>query len=146
MVASGRDVTVLLVVDQFEDVFTLAEDGTATSFLAVLGEAAADPNGRLWIVLTLRADHFDRPLAHGGFADHLRSGTELVVTLTADELERAIAGPRSGPATGSTPGWSRNSCPTCTTGRGHSCSCNSRLRSSSTAPDRRRSLRPPTRS
>ncbi len=83
----------LLVVDQFEDVFTLAEEGTRTRFLTVLSEAAADPHSRLRIVLTLRADIFDRPLAHTGFAEHLRSGTELVVTLTPEELERAIAGP-----------------------------------------------------
>jgi hypothetical protein len=45
------------------------------------------------IVLTLRADFLDRPLAHPGFAEVLRAGSELILPLTADELERAISGP-----------------------------------------------------
>ncbi|MFC5175425.1 protein kinase domain-containing protein [Nocardioides taihuensis] len=83
----------LLVIDQFEGVFTDADEVTRSRFLAALDEAAATPGGRLRVVLTLRADFLDRPLAHSGFASHLRSGTELVVALTPEELERSIAGP-----------------------------------------------------
>ena len=83
----------LLVVDQLEEVFVLAPEAERARFLAVLGEAAADARGRLRVVLTLRADFFDRPLAHPALAEHLGSGTELVTALRPDELESAITRP-----------------------------------------------------
>jgi WD40 repeat protein len=84
----------LLVVDQFEELFTLgADERTRTEFLEVLSAAVDDPTGRVWAVLTLRADHFDRPLSYPGFADLVRTRTEPVVPLSPAELERAIAAP-----------------------------------------------------
>jgi WD40 repeat protein/serine/threonine protein kinase/DNA-binding winged helix-turn-helix (wHTH) protein len=84
----------LLVIDQFEELFTLVDDDERRGrFLAALQAAATDPRSRVRIVLTLRADFLDRPLAHLGFAKPLRAGTELILPLTADELERAISGP-----------------------------------------------------
>jgi WD40 repeat protein/class 3 adenylate cyclase len=84
----------LLVVDQLEEVFTLVEDeARRTQFLALLERAVADPHARLRIVVTLRADFYDRPLLYSGFAELLRDYVEAVVPLKADEFERAIAGP-----------------------------------------------------
>ena len=89
-----EDSELLLVIDQFEELFTLVEDDEQqAAFMAVLRAAATDPRSRVRIVLTLRADFLDRPLAHSGFAEVLRTGTELILPLSADELERAISGP-----------------------------------------------------
>ncbi len=52
-----------------------------------------DPDSRVRIVTTLRADFYDRPLAYRGFAELVRARTEPVVPLTPEELERAISGP-----------------------------------------------------
>jgi WD40 repeat protein len=84
----------VLVIDQFEEVFTLVEDEAArTHFLGSLEAAATDPHSRLRIVVTLRADFYDRPLLYRGFAELFKSRVEALVPLSADELERTISGP-----------------------------------------------------
>ncbi len=53
----------VLVVDQFEEVFTLtADERERELFLESLRVAALDPESRLRVVVTLRADFYDRPL------------------------------------------------------------------------------------
>ena len=54
----------LLVIDQFEELFTLVDDETRNRFLAGLVAAAEEPGERLRVLLVLRADFFDRPLAY----------------------------------------------------------------------------------
>jgi WD40 repeat protein/DNA-binding SARP family transcriptional activator len=84
----------LLVVDQLEEVFTLVDDeARRTHFLSSIERAVRDPRSRLRVVTTLRADFYDRPLTHRGFAELLRDRVETVLPLGPDELERAIAGP-----------------------------------------------------
>ena len=84
----------VLVIDQFEEVFTLVEDeAVRTHFLGSLEAAAHDPRSRLRVVATLRADFYDRPLLYRGFAELFKSRVEAVVPLSAEELERAISGP-----------------------------------------------------
>jgi WD40 repeat protein/class 3 adenylate cyclase len=84
----------VLVVDQLEEVFTLVEDeARRTQFLALLERAVTDPHARLRVVVTLRADFYDRPLLYSGFAELLRDYVEALVPLKAEEFERAIAGP-----------------------------------------------------
>jgi WD40 repeat protein/class 3 adenylate cyclase len=84
----------VLVIDQFEEVFTLVEDeAERTHFLGSLEAAASDPRSRVRIVATLRADFYDRPLLYRGFAELFKSRVEAVIPLSAEELERAISGP-----------------------------------------------------
>jgi WD40 repeat protein/class 3 adenylate cyclase len=84
----------VLVIDQFEEVFTLVEDEAArTHFLGSLEAAVTDPHSRLRVIATLRADFYDRPLLSRGFAELFRSRVEAVIPLSPDELERAISGP-----------------------------------------------------
>ena len=84
----------VLVIDQFEEVFTLVEDeAVRTHFLESLEAAATDPRSRLRVVVTLRADFYDRPLLYRGFAELFKSRVEAVIPLSAEELERAISGP-----------------------------------------------------
>ena len=84
----------VLVVDQFEEVFTLVEDeAVRTHFLESIESAVADPHSRLRIVVTLRADFYDRPLRYRGFAELFKSRVEAVIPLSPAELERTISGP-----------------------------------------------------
>jgi WD40 repeat protein/class 3 adenylate cyclase len=85
---------IVLVIDQFEEVFTLVEDeAVRTHFLESLEAAVKDPHSRFRVVATLRADFYDRPLLYRGFADLFRSRVEAVIPLSPEELERAISGP-----------------------------------------------------
>src|SRR5262249_2874553 len=77
-----------------EEVFTLVEDEDRRArFLALLERAVADPHARLRVIVTLRADFYDRPLLYIGFAELLRDYIEALVPLRAGQFERAIAGP-----------------------------------------------------
>ena len=90
--SDGSDL--VLVIDQFEEVFTLVEDeATRTHLLESLETAATDPRSRIRVVVTLRADFYDRPLLYRGFAELFKSRVEAVIPLSAEELERAISGP-----------------------------------------------------
>jgi WD40 repeat protein len=84
----------LLVVDQFEELFTLAKDeAERAQFLERLLVGVTDPRSRLRVVVTLRADFYDRPLQYAGIGDLVSQRTKVVLPLSAAELERAIAGP-----------------------------------------------------
>ncbi len=84
----------LLVIDQFEEVFTLVKDQTETlHFLESLYAAVTDPRSGIRVVITLRADFYDRPLMHPHFSELVSQHTLVVVPLTAEELERAIVRP-----------------------------------------------------
>jgi WD40 repeat protein/DNA-binding SARP family transcriptional activator len=81
----------LMVIDQFEEVFTLVEDKTeARQFLESLYAAVTEPYSSVRVVITLRADFYDRPLMHSTFSTLLQDRTEVVIPLSVDELERAI--------------------------------------------------------
>ncbi len=82
----------LLVIDQFEEVFAPACQ-QREPFLASLNAMTTDPDSRVQIVITLRADFYDHPLRSATLGPMIRSRTEVVIPLTADEIERAIVEP-----------------------------------------------------
>jgi serine/threonine protein kinase/WD40 repeat protein len=84
----------LLVIDQFEEVFTLVENETDRQhFLNLLLKAATKERSRVRVVVTLRADYYDRPLQYPEFGELMRNRVETVLPLGASELERAIREP-----------------------------------------------------
>ncbi|MEN8241197.1 MAG: protein kinase [Chloroflexota bacterium] len=84
----------LLVIDQFEELFTLVEDEEQRShFLDLLYTAVTDVRSRVRVVVTLRADFYDRPLYYPEFGALVRENLETVMPLSAEELERAITRP-----------------------------------------------------
>jgi WD40 repeat protein len=86
--------TTFLVIDQFEEVFTLTEsEHERLQFLELLRTAVTTADGPLRLVIALRADFTDRPLHYVEFGALMRQRTEFVLPLTAAELERAIAAP-----------------------------------------------------
>lgn len=87
------DDRLLIVIDQFEEVFTSASPEDAHAFLEALAVAVEDPTSPLKLVITLRADFFHRPLEHPTFARLMKDTVVEVIPLAGDELERAIIEP-----------------------------------------------------
>jgi DNA-binding SARP family transcriptional activator len=89
-----KRVELLLVIDQFEELFTLVEDPAVRQhFLDGLLAAVTATDSRLRVVLTLRADFYDQPLLYPGFSELVRQHTEVVLPLSVDELAEAIRSP-----------------------------------------------------
>lgn len=83
----------VLIVDQFEELFTQTDEDEASRFIAAIVEAARSVPSRLRVVITLRADFYDRPLGHPLLGDLIRDSTAAITPMSPDELERAIQGP-----------------------------------------------------
>ncbi len=93
-VLGDADGDVLLVIDQFEELFTLAaSEAERAQALDLLCAAVSDPTSRVRVLLTLRADFTDRPLQYPAFGELMRQRMELVLPLSAEELGRAVIGP-----------------------------------------------------
>jgi serine/threonine protein kinase/WD40 repeat protein len=84
----------LLVIDQFEELFTLTDDeNTRQHILNLLYTAVTAPRSRVRVVITIRADFYDRPLHYPNIGELLRSRLETILPLSAQELEEAITRP-----------------------------------------------------
>jgi len=82
----------LLVVDQWEELYTLCRDETAREcFIEQLLDAAASE--RCAVVLTLRADFFGHALSDRHLSDRLQGGVVNIGPMTRQELQRAIVEP-----------------------------------------------------
>jgi WD40 repeat protein/energy-coupling factor transporter ATP-binding protein EcfA2 len=92
----GADGDLVLVVDQFEEVFTLCGDAEErTLFIAALLAAVDEPGSRTRVVLGVRADFLARCAQSPELAAALREGVVLVGPMNADEVRRAIVRPAS---------------------------------------------------
>ena len=70
----------LLVVDQFEETFTMVEDkAEAAFFMDSLYAVVTAPRSPVRVIITLRADFYDRPLMHPDFSKLVDESTALVL-------------------------------------------------------------------
>ncbi|MDJ1645433.1 nSTAND1 domain-containing NTPase [Streptomyces pakalii] len=84
----------LLVVDQFEEVFTLCQEGEeASRFITELLEATGAPDSRLRVVIGLRADFYAHCTDHPALSRILADNQVLVGPMTTAELRQVITGP-----------------------------------------------------
>ncbi|SDD10840.1 WD domain-containing protein, G-beta repeat-containing protein [Actinokineospora iranica] len=94
LVSGQASSDLLVVVDQFEEVFTLCRDADERArFLAVLRAAAHAPNSRTRVVLGVRADFYAHCAHHPELVEAIRDGQFLVGPMTTDELRTAITRP-----------------------------------------------------
>ncbi len=89
---------VLLVIDQFEELYTLCSDeGLQKAFidelLATVEASKSQRTGRAVILLTMRADFMGQALLHRPFADALQEATILMGPMNRQELHTAIEKP-----------------------------------------------------
>ncbi|MDQ1289343.1 MAG: hypothetical protein QG622_2909 [Actinomycetota bacterium] len=88
---------VVVVVDQFEEVFTASDEGERQTFLralSALSGTGARPVGRPpTVVLGLRADFFAQAARHPWLAEVLQDNQLVVGPMSRDQLREAIVGP-----------------------------------------------------
>ncbi|MGD9754820.1 MAG: hypothetical protein AB7W59_27840, partial [Acidimicrobiia bacterium] len=84
----------VLVIDQFEEAFTLADDATSAQLLGLLSTMVGDPGlGRLVVVPVVRADYYDRFASSASFGQQLNRHHLLVGPMSESELRAAITMP-----------------------------------------------------
>lgn len=99
----GDGAELLLVVDQFEGVFTLCREADERSrFIRALVAAAHAEGSRCRVVLGVRADFHPHCTRHPELSEACGGAQVAMGPLTTDELRRAITGPADWPATGVT--------------------------------------------
>ncbi|WP_030940431.1 helix-turn-helix domain-containing protein [Streptomyces sp. NRRL S-646] len=82
-----------VVVDQFEEVFTLCRERAERDRFLDLLLAARDPGSRLRVLIAVRSDFYARCAEHPRLAEALHGSGLLVRPMTADELREAVVGP-----------------------------------------------------
>jgi DNA-binding SARP family transcriptional activator len=90
----SEDEEVVLVIDQFEELFLLVDsEAERQRFIRNLAEALEDPHTRLRVVVTMRADFYDLPLRYPQLAGWIGDHQVTVPPLGPAELERAAVRP-----------------------------------------------------
>lgn len=84
----------LLVVDQFEEVFSLCDDASERdAFVRALLSAAQEPDSRTRVVIGVRADFYPHCTRHPDLVAALPDAQVLVGPMTPEELSVAITEP-----------------------------------------------------
>ncbi|MGW1618590.1 nSTAND1 domain-containing NTPase [Streptomyces sp. NPDC002172] len=93
LIPKDADGETWLIVDQFEELYTLcADQGERNEFIDCL-LTAGDPTSRLRVVIAVRADFLGRCAEHPGLTAALQDGTVLAGPMSRDELREAIVKP-----------------------------------------------------
>ena len=83
----------VLVIDQFEELFTLGDSDTVARFSELVATAVEHEGSPLRVVTTLRADYFDKPFSVPALARVFSDSVVSVKPMTAQEIERAVVEP-----------------------------------------------------
>ncbi|HUH08499.1 MAG TPA: BTAD domain-containing putative transcriptional regulator, partial [Egibacteraceae bacterium] len=96
-VLPSDDTELVVIIDQFEELFSMVDDeATRRQLLDAIAAAVTDEHSQLRAVVTLRADFFDRPLEYPAFGGLLRDGLVAVTPPDDGALARAISLPARG--------------------------------------------------
>ncbi|MDG5804698.1 hypothetical protein P9869_18895 [Streptomyces ossamyceticus] len=82
-----------VIVDQFEEVFTLCSDSRERSHFIELLLAARAPDSALRVLVAVRADFYARCADHPDLARALNEAGLLLCPMTAEELREAVVKP-----------------------------------------------------
>lgn len=101
--AMSSENRIMVVVDQFEELFAFRRAGVnrdhvasrdeAAAFVGMLLRSAADPAGRVWAVLTMRSDFIGDCEAFLGLPEQISRSQFLVPRPDRRQMEEAIARP-----------------------------------------------------
>lgn len=96
LIARKPGATVVLVVDQFEELFTLTSDEhERRRFIDLLTTAATEPRGSTQVILTLRADFYDRPMRYPSLGELIEGHSKSMLPMSLADLRAAIEKPAS---------------------------------------------------
>jgi energy-coupling factor transporter ATP-binding protein EcfA2 len=97
------DTNVMVVVDQFEEIFAfrranasrdeVASRDESAAFVRMLLHSSSDPKGRVWVVLTMRSDFIGDCEAFLGLPEAVSRSQFLVPRLDREQMEEAIRRP-----------------------------------------------------
>jgi serine/threonine protein kinase len=87
-------VKVVLMIDQFEELFTQTmSEQERQQFIDLLVAAATEPHGPLIVLLTLRADFYDRPMHYPQLSQLIEAHHTSVLPMNPHELRAVIEQP-----------------------------------------------------
>lgn len=91
---------VLIVVDQFEELFRYADEGhaarlddEAAAFVRLLLAAAATPDANIYVAITMRSDFIGEASRFRGLPEVINESLYLVPRLTREQMRAAIEAP-----------------------------------------------------
>lgn len=84
---------ILVFIDQFEELYTLADSGEREIFFACLAGVADDAGSPLRVVLTMRSDFLDRVAEAHAAVTELSRGIMLLSPMNRQGLKRALTRP-----------------------------------------------------
>ncbi|MBL1175439.1 caspase family protein [Pantanalinema sp. GBBB05] len=94
---AGNHSRLILIIDQFEEVFTLCQGPHAERdrhrFFNCLTTALREVGDRLSIVIVLRADFFSKCSLYNGLAEQIEQFLVMVTPLTYDQIKASITKP-----------------------------------------------------
>ncbi|MFD5162143.1 helix-turn-helix domain-containing protein [Streptomyces hawaiiensis] len=93
LVPQGRDLDTWVIVDQFEELFTLCHDREERDRFLDLLLGAREPESRLRVVVGVRGDFYGRCAEHRELAEAVSQANLLVGPMSGDELREVVTGP-----------------------------------------------------
>lgn len=93
------DENLLVVVDQFEELFRFKEKSSledteeAAAFVKLLLEATRDKKGRIFVVITMRSDFLGDCAEFRDLPEAINDGQYLIPRMTRDQLRQSIESP-----------------------------------------------------
>ena len=92
------ETNVLIVVDQFEEIFRFQRSGAtneeqAVSFVNLLLEAGAQRDVPIFVIITMRSDYLGDCTEFRGLTEAVNEGEYLIPRLTRDQIRSCIEGP-----------------------------------------------------
>ena len=91
--AGGSPHPLLLCIDQFEELFTLAAPAQQERFVAAISALTDPADSRVQVLITVRADFYAACAQIPWLAERITDNQVLVSPMTASELRRAIVEP-----------------------------------------------------
>jgi DNA-binding SARP family transcriptional activator/WD40 repeat protein len=83
----------VVVIDQFEELYTLTNVADREAFIQVIVDSIVDPESEVRVVAALRADFYDRPLQDHRLGRLVRDGLVTVLPPTHEELTEMVTAP-----------------------------------------------------
>ena len=96
--AQQRGTRVVLLIDQFEELFTQTEsEDERLHFIRLLLNACSEPRGAMLVFVTLRADFYDRPMHYPELFRVIDTQHLALLAIEPDDLRRVVEQPAALP-------------------------------------------------